>query len=149
MKIAVPTQNGEIFAELGQAEEFTVVTVSEDGKHFEKETMQTRGDGIVSVVSFLADEKIDTLICGTLGLMARSAFEMIDLQLVPGCSGAVDAAITKYLRGEKQGDPSILSVSIEMDENDPMRCMHDCAKCGGCGTDMPVPDAVKKRIPEI
>lgn len=149
MKIAVPSENGRIFAQLGQAKEFTVVTVSEDGRYFEKETVPATGDGVVSAVSFMAEHKVDTLICGELGLMARSAFEMIEIELVPGCEGSADEAISKYLAGEEQGDPSILSVEVEMDENDPMRCMHDCAKCGGCGTDMPVPEAVKKRIPEV
>ncbi|MGE4549010.1 MAG: NifB/NifX family molybdenum-iron cluster-binding protein [Intestinibacillus sp.] len=149
MKIAVPTENGSIFAQLGQAKEFTVVTVSEDGRQFEKEIVPARGDGVISVVSLMAERRVDALICGELGLMARSAFEMIEIELVPGCEGPADEAISKYLAGEKQGDPSILSVEVEMDENDPMRCMHDCSKCGGCGTDMPVPEVVKKRIPEV
>ena len=149
MRIAIPTENGQIFPHLGQATEFTVVTVSEDGKSYEKNLAAAPGDGHISVVKLLAEQKADVLICGELGLMARSTFEMIEIELVPGCEGSADAAITKYLAGEAQGDPSILQIEIEMDEDDPMQCMHDCAKCAGCGTDMPIPEAVKKRMPEI
>lgn len=149
MRIAVPTENGRIAAQLGQAKEFTVVTVSEDGKAFQKETVPAPGDGTIAAVKLLAEQKADVLICGTLGLMARSAFEMIEIELVPGCEGDADTAITRYLAGEAQGDPSILQVEIEMDENDPMQCMHDCAKCAGCGAGMPIPEAVKKHIPEV
>lgn len=149
MKIALPTENGQIFAHLGKAKEFTIVTVSDDEKSFTKAQIPARGDGHIGVVTLLADQKIDTLICGELGLMARSAFQMIEIELVPGCTGDADTAITKYLAGQAQGDPSILAVEIEMDENDPMQCMHDCAKCAGCGTDMPIPDAVKKQLPKV
>lgn len=148
MKIAIPTQNGQIDPHLGEATEWTFVTVSDGGKAFEKETVPAPGDGVVSVVNLLAARQAGALICGELGLMARSALQMMELQLVPGCEGSADAAIDRFLKGEPQGDPSILEVTIEMDENDPMQCMHDCAKCGGCG-DPEVLDAIKKRIPEV
>lgn len=147
MVIAIPTQNGQIDPRLGEAIEWTFVTVSDDGKRFEKQTAAAPGDGVVSVVNLLAERQAGVLICGELGLMARSALQMMELTLVPGCTGSADAAVERYLKGEPQGDPSILSVEIEMDENDPMQCMHDCAKCGGCG-DPEVLKAIQKRIPE-
>lgn len=145
MIIALPTKNGEIDPHLGQAKEFTLVTVS--GKQYEKQYFSVPGDGHISVVNFLAKHQVSVLICGELGLMARSALQMMELELVPGCEGDADSAITKYLNGERQGDPSILSVEITMDENDPMQCMHDCAKCGGCG-DPEMLEILQKHIPE-
>lgn len=147
MKIAVPTKNGQIDPRLGEATEWTFVTVTDGGKGFQKETVSAPGEGVVSVVSLLAKQQAEVLICGELGLMARSALQMMELELVPGCEGSADTAVDRYVKGERQGDPSILEIEIEMDENDPMQCMHDCAKCGGCG-DPEVLKAIQKRIPE-
>ena len=44
--------------------------------------------------------------------------------------------------GEKQGDPTLLEIGREEDPDDPMACMHDCAKCSGCG-----PSELLKSIP--
>ncbi len=131
MKIAIPTQNTEIAPNMGKCRTFTLIDVQEDGS-FSKNAITLEHEGNIPVVSMLADQKVDTLICGEIGLMTRSAMEMIEIELIPGCSGNVDAAVSRYLAGEPQGDPSILSVEITMDENDPMQCMHDCANCHSC-----------------
>lgn len=146
MKIAVAAKDGQIAQNLGTCAQFTLVTVNDDGS-FVKTSHAMTDTGNISVVSMLAQQQVDVLICGELGLMTRSALQMIEITIVPGCTGDVDVAIDKFLRQEPQGDPSILAVEIEMDEDDPMQCMHDCAKCSGCGGE--IPEAVRKRIPEI
>lgn len=146
-KIAIPVKNGQIDPDLGRATAFLLVT-AEDGHEVLRETVAAPGEGNVSVVNLLAGAGATTLICGELGLMARSAFQMMELELIPGCLGDADEAVETYLRGEAQGDPSILSVEIKMDENDPMQCMHDCSKCGGCG-DPEMLEKIRKNIPEV
>ena len=82
------------------------------------------------------------MICGSLGLAIRNALEMIGVLLVPGCEGSAEEAVAKFLVGEKQGDPTLLEIGREEDPDDPMACMHDCAKCAGCG-----PSEILKQIP--
>ena len=53
-----------------------------------------------------------------------------------------EEAVAKFLVGEKQGDPTLLEIGREEDPDDPMACMHDCAKCSGCG-----PSELLKSIP--
>ena len=50
--------------------------------------------------------------------------------------------MAKFIVGEKQGDPTLLEIGREEDPDDPMACMHDCAKCAGCG-----PIEILKQIP--
>ncbi len=133
MKLAIPTNVDQIAPQLGQATCFTIVTLTAEKEVITQETVPARGEGHISVVDFLATHGIDVLLCGEIGLMTRSALQMMDLTLIPGCQGAVAQAIETFCRGEAQGDASILDVEIIMDENDPMQCMHDCAKCNGCG----------------
>ena len=78
----------------------------------------------------------------SLGLAIRNALEMIGVLLVPGCEGPAEEAVAKFLVGEKQGDPTLLEIGREEDPDDPMACMHDCAKCSGCG-----PSELLKQIP--
>ena len=59
--------------------------------------------------------------------------QMLGVLLVPGCEGSAEESVAKFLVGEKQGDPTILEIGREEDPDDPMACMHDCAKCSGCG----------------
>ena len=75
-------------------------------------------------------------------LAIRNALEMIGVLLVPGCEGSAEEAVAKFLVGEKQGDPTLLEIGREEDPDDPMACMHDCAKCSGCG-----PSELLKSIP--
>ena len=67
---------------------------------------------------------------------------MLGVLLVPGCEGPAEEAVAKFLVGEKQGDPTLLEIGREEDPDDPMACMHDCAKCSGCG-----PSELLKSIP--
>lgn len=146
MKIAIPSQNGNINPELGKATEFTIIT-TENKIVQTTELMPARGEGNIAAVSFLADVQADVLICGEIGLMARNALQMIELILVPGCTGDVQKAVSNFLAGIKQGDSSILDVEVEMDENDPMQCMSDCSKCGGC-SDSEMLKKVQQNLPK-
>lgn len=146
MKIAIPVQNGTIDPRLGEAKTFWIIET--DGSTVRtRETATASGEGNISAVSLLAAQQVDTLICGEIGLMARNALQMIELTLVPGCTGDAEQALQNFLSGKAQGDPSILDVEIPMDENDPMQCMHDCAKCSGCG-DPEMLEIIQKHIPE-
>ena len=71
-----------------------------------------------------------------------AAVAILGVLLVPGCEGSAEEAVAKFLVGEKQGDPTLLEIGREEDPDDPMACMHDCAKCSGCG-----PSELLKSIP--
>ena len=70
------------------------------------------------------------------GIAGTSATDLIKF------AGLEQIDVAKFLVGEKQGDPTILEIGREEDPDDPMACMHDCAKCSGCG-----PSELLKQIP--
>lgn len=133
MKIGVAYDQGQIASQLGECRTFLIVTV--EGKiPIDKRLLtmtETSATGMVKTVSM---EQLDVIICGSLGLGIRNALEMIGVLLVPGCTGSAEEAVAKFLVGERQGDPSLLEIGREEDPDDPMSCMHDCAKCSGCGS---------------
>ncbi len=141
MNIGVAYDNGQIAKNLGGCRTFLVVSTegqTPTGKHL----AETDDDNTTALLKLASMEKLDVLICGSLGLAIRNALEMIGVLLVPGCEGPAEEAVAKFLVGEKQGDPTLLEIGREEDPDDPMACMHDCARCAGCG-----PIELLKQIP--
>ncbi len=133
MNIGVTYHDGQIAQNLGECRTFLIVSV-EDNLPTGKRMVNVEGTGVTDMVKTMSMEGVDVLICGSLGLAVRNALEMIGILLVPGCEGSAEEAVAKFLVGEKQGDPTLLEIGREEDPDDPMSCMHDCAKCAGCGT---------------
>ena len=141
MNIGVAYDDGQIAKNLGECRTFLIV--SADGQTpTGKRLVTAEGASTTELLKLASLEKVNVLICGSLGLAMRNALEMIGVLLVPGCEGAAEEAVAKFLVGEKQGDPTLLEIGREEDPDDPMACMHDCAKCAGCG-----PIEILRRIP--
>lgn len=141
MNIGVAYDNGQIAKNLGDCRTFLIV--SADGQTpTGKRLLSAEGASTTELIKLMGMEKINVLICGALGLAMRNALEMIGVLLVPGCEGAAEEAVAKFLVGERQGDPTLLEIGREEDPDDPMACMHDCAKCAGCG-----PIEILRQIP--
>ena len=129
MNIGVAYENGRIAKNLGDCREVLIIT-TEGREPVGKRIAGIAGTSATDLIKFAGLEQIDVLICGSLGLATRNALEMLGVLLA------------KFLVGEKQGDPTILEIGREEDPDDPMACMHDCAKCSGCG-----PSELLKQIP--
>ena len=142
MNIAVACENGQVAALSGACREFLIVT-AENGVPAAKRLAPWADGSHTAMLKLMNEQKVDVLICGALGIASRNALEMMGVLLVPGCEGAAEEAVAKFLVGERQGDPSILDLAREEDPDDPMACMHDCAKCAGCG-----PIEILKKIPQ-
>ena len=141
MNIGVAYDNGQIAKNLGDCRTFLIV--SADGQTpTGKRLLSAEGASTTELIKLMGMEKINVLFCGSLGLAMRNALEMIGVLLVPGCEGAAEEAVAKFLVGERQGDPTLLEIGREEDPDDPMACMHDCAKCAGCG-----PIEILRQIP--
>ena len=72
MKIAVTYENGEVFQHFGHTAQFKVYDV-EDGKISSEQIVDTNGSGHGALAGFLAEQKVDTLICGGIGYGAQIA----------------------------------------------------------------------------
>ena len=129
MRIGVAFDEGRIAANLGSCKQVLVVT-TEGREPVSKHMAEVRCASTTDLIKLASMEQIDVLICGSLGLAIRNALEMIGVLLVPGCEGAAEEAVAKFLVGREE------------DSDDPMACMHDCAKCSGCG-----PSELLKSIP--
>ena len=147
MRIAVPYADGQVVQSLSDCRNFLIVT-TEGQTPMSKELAPCPDTGSAAMLKLIGLHQIDVLICGALGISTRNALEMLGVLLIPGVSGSCEEAVAKFLTGERQGDPTVLSLCREEDPDDPMNCMHDCSRCAGCGP-VSVPDEVLKRVPEV
>lgn len=106
MNIAVTYENGQIFQHFGHTEQFKLYTV-EDGKIVSSKVVDTNGSGHGALAGFLAEYKIDALICGGIGGGAQMALAQADIRLFGGCSGDADAAVLALLEGRLGYNPDV------------------------------------------
>ena len=106
MKIAVTYLNGQIFQHFGHTETFKVYEI-EDNKIVNTTIIGSNGQGHGALATLLASHAIDVLICGGIGGGAQMALKSAGIQLFGGVSGAADAAVDAYLKGELQFNPNV------------------------------------------
>ena len=91
-KIAVTTENGEIYQHFGKTQCFTLYTI-EDGKVADKKLLDTSDSG-------------HSALAGVLKQAGADALSEAGIQLIAGASGSVDAAVEAYLAGNLTDNPA-------------------------------------------
>ncbi len=103
MKVAITTENDQIFQHFGKCGLFTIFTV-EDGRVKGKEAITTEGRGHGSLGNFLKEQGVDVLICGGIGGGARNMMVENNIRLIYGITGSVDQAMEQVLAGALASD---------------------------------------------
>lgn len=106
MRIAVTFENGEIFQHFGHTGQFKFYDV-EDGKIIASQVVDTNGSGHGALAGFLADNQVDTLICGGIGGGAQTALAEAEIKLYGGVSGSADDAVNALLANTLSFNPDV------------------------------------------
>jgi Mrp family chromosome partitioning ATPase/predicted Fe-Mo cluster-binding NifX family protein len=108
VKIAVTTdEKNQVFGHFGKSEKFNIYEVS-GNKLIGKSTLSSQGKGHSELVSVLADEKVNVLICGGIGMGAMEGLMEAGILVIPGAQGDADVVTAAYLDGSLSGDDSAL-----------------------------------------
>ena len=99
MRIAVTSENGEIFQHFGHTEQFKLYDV-EDGKIVSQQVIDTNGYGHGALAGFLNAIHADVLICGGIGMGAQMALSDAGIRLCAGVSGSADEAAKAFAEGK-------------------------------------------------
>ena len=126
MKIAVTYENGQIFQHFGHTAQFKVYTV-EDNTITESHILDSNGAGHGALATLLQEEKIDTLICGGIGMGAQNALAQVGVTLYGRVQGEADRAVNDLLAGKLAYDPAVHCSHHEHGEG------HTCGS-HGCGS---------------
>ncbi|MBR3771380.1 MAG: NifB/NifX family molybdenum-iron cluster-binding protein [Clostridium sp.] len=96
MLIAVSYEDGKIFSNVGDTEQFKVYEV-EEGAITGTELCESRGNGREMVVAFVMQHDIDVLICGRICDGAKEAVEKAGVEVCGCVEGVADEAVRAYL----------------------------------------------------
>lgn len=107
MRIAVTYDNGEIFQHFGHTEFFKIYDV-EQGKVVNSRVESTNGSGHGALAGFLAENGVQTLICGGIGGGAQNALAQAGIKLYGGASGNADSAVAALLDGTLDFNPNVM-----------------------------------------
>ena len=106
MRIAVTYESGKVFQHFGHTERFKIYDI-EEGKILGEQVVDTNGSGHGALAGFLADLKVDSLICGGIGGGAQMALAQAGIRLYGGVSGEADEAVKAFLADRLDYDPDI------------------------------------------
>lgn len=107
MVVAVTYENGNVFQHFGHTEEFKIYEIK-DNEISDSKVVGTEGSGHGALAGFLAERKVDVLICGGIGGGARNALEAAGIDLYGGVSGDADEAVKALLAGNLNYNPDVL-----------------------------------------
>lgn len=106
MKIAVTYENGNIFQHFGHTQQFKVYDI-EAGQIKNAQVIDTNGSGHGALAFLLAEQKVDTLICGGIGAGAQNALAEAGIKLYGGVTGSADEAVAALLAGTLDYNPDV------------------------------------------
>ncbi len=105
MKIAVPTDNGQVAAHFGRCPEYTLAEIT-DGRVASTQTIANPGHEPGFLPAYLAERGIAAIIAGGMGPKAVGLFEERNIAVHLGVSGAVRDALDAFARGALVTGPS-------------------------------------------
>ena len=136
MRIAVTYENGNVFQHFGHTSQFKIYDI-ENGQVVNQQIVDTNGQGHGALAGFLADAKVDVLICGGIGGGAQAALREAGIRLFGGVSGSADSAVSAYLADALQFDANVHCNHHEHDHScGQLPCLDETLGCpgttGGC-----------------
>ncbi|MGN0362971.1 MAG: FKBP-type peptidyl-prolyl cis-trans isomerase [Bilifractor sp.] len=121
MKIAVTYDDGNIFQHFGRTETFKLYSI-EDNQIVSMKYLQAGSVSHEALAGLLAEQGVDTLICGGMGAGAQAALTDAGLRIFSGASGDADEAVRAFLDGD------LVSEGVNCDHE------HEHAEGSGCGS---------------
>ena len=106
MIIAVTYADGQIFQHFGHTQAFKIYEIENDTV-FAARIVETNGSGHGALAGFLAEQGVDTLICGGIGAGAQLALAEAGIRLFGGVSGEADDAVEALLSGQLLYNPNV------------------------------------------
>lgn len=124
LRIAVTTdESNNVFQHFGKTETFTIYEIQ--GKELMSKTaLNSNGSGHSELVNLLAEEKINVLICGGIGMSAMEGLMDAGILVIPGAKGDIDVAVAAYLDGALEDSSQANCDHHEHSNSDP--CSGNC-----------------------
>ena len=106
MRLAIPYDNGQVFQHFGRSEQFKLYEVN-DGTVGRSRIIENNGAGHGALVTLLAQEHVDVLICGGIGAGAQNALKEAGIRFYGGVQGEADKAAADFAAGRLAYGPAV------------------------------------------
>ena len=106
MRIAVCYEDGQVFQHFGHTEQFKLYDAAA-GMIVSEQIVGSGGGGHDALAGFLKAARVDALICGGVGIGARTALAEAGILLYAGVTGSADAAAKALAEGKLQYNPNV------------------------------------------
>ena len=115
MKIAISTENDEVFPHFGRAPQYTFITI-EEGELKEKKVFSNPGHTIGAVPRFVKEQGAEYMITGGMGHRAIQLFQEYGIEIFVGISGKIDDVSSKNIAAmEADGNLSVEANKKKLD----------------------------------
>jgi Mrp family chromosome partitioning ATPase/predicted Fe-Mo cluster-binding NifX family protein len=115
MKIAVASEGKMVTEHFGHCEGFNIFD-TENGKIVKSEFVPNPGHRPGFLPNFLNDKGVNVIISGGMGGGAIDIFNEKNIEVIVGATGAAEAAVNSYLKGELQSTGSVCHEHQHHDE---------------------------------
>lgn len=131
MKIAVSSDNGQIFQHFGKTETFQIYTV-ENNEIVSTVEVKPEVSGHDAMAAFLDAQGVNAVICGNIGEGAQSALESAGIPVFSGAEGDTTKAVVDLINGTLQSAGTNCGCGCGGDGEGSCGCGGE-GGCGGCG----------------
>lgn len=106
MRIAVPYEDGQVFQHFGHSSQVKLYDI-ENEQISREQVADVGGSDHGALAGFLAEQKVDILICGGIGGGAKNALAQAKISLYGGVTGGADDAVKEFLAGRLNYNPDV------------------------------------------
>jgi len=107
MRIAVPLANGRLATHFGHCEAMAIVDVNDRKEITERAELTPPEHAPGLLPRWLAEQGVDTIIAGGMGMRAQNLFAQQSIQVVTGAGAeAPDVLVRSYLDGTLETGPN-------------------------------------------
>ena len=99
MKIAIPTESGNVSEHFGRALEFTIVDIK-NNKIVNKEVIPNPGHVRGFIPKFLHEKGVKYVITGGIGWRAIEIFKKFGVEVIVGVRGRIEEVLKKFIEGK-------------------------------------------------
>jgi len=102
LRIAIPTDDGQVSAHFGRCSKYTLIDV-EDGKEVGRKMIDCPPHEPGMMPKYLNEHGVNIIIAGGMGQRAQTLFQQLEIGVIGGVSGPIESVLQQYIEGNLRG----------------------------------------------
>lgn len=103
MRVAIPCEKEKVAPHFGRCESYAIFDIK-NGTVVRKEIIANPGHEPGFLPKFLAERRVQKVICYGIGPRAMQLFESFGIEVIAGAEGNIDEVIKEFIEGKLKSD---------------------------------------------